>query len=129
MVDRDAFGDRVQQRRLAGACRRDDERALAVADRRDEVDRAARELVAALGGRPVSSVELSLGIRRGERLEVRPLERRAPGSRAVDRLDFDRPQTRPRWSRAHQRVHVIALSMPHCRTICGETYASPASAR
>ena len=33
VIDGDAFGDRLQQHRLAGACGRHDERPLAVADR------------------------------------------------------------------------------------------------
>ena len=40
-VDGDAFRDGVQQRGLAGAGGRHDERALSVADGSDEVDRAA----------------------------------------------------------------------------------------
>ena len=61
MIDRDAFGDRVQQHRLAGARRRDDQRALPVADRRDQIDGAPRELGAALRRRPVSSVSFRSG--------------------------------------------------------------------
>ena len=76
MIDRDAFGDRVQQHRLAGASRCDDERALAVADGRDEIDRAARELRATLRGTSRLEVQLPLGIGRGEGAEVRATSRR-----------------------------------------------------
>jgi hypothetical protein len=40
VVLRDRVGDGLQQHRLAGARRRDDEAALALAERRDEVDHA-----------------------------------------------------------------------------------------
>ena len=42
---RDGVGDLLQHDRLAGLGRRDDEAALALADRRDEVDDALRELL------------------------------------------------------------------------------------
>ncbi len=41
----DAVGDVLQQHRLAGARRRDDQAALALADRRQQVDDAARQVV------------------------------------------------------------------------------------
>ena len=44
MVDRDRVGDVLEQRRLTGFGRRDDQRALALADRREEIDDARREL-------------------------------------------------------------------------------------
>ena len=44
MVDRDRVGDVFEQRRLAGLRRRDDQRALALADRREQIDDARREL-------------------------------------------------------------------------------------
>ena len=44
MVDRDRVGDVLEQRRLAGFGRRDDQRALALADRAEEIDDARREL-------------------------------------------------------------------------------------
>ena len=81
MIDRDAFGDRVQQRRLAGARRRDDQRALAVADRRDQIDRAARELGAALRRTSRLHEQLPLRIRRGQRIEVRTPRRELPDRR------------------------------------------------
>src|SRR6185503_6049362 len=69
---RDAFGDRVHQRRLARAGGGDDERALAIADRRDEVDRAAGELVSTAGRLARLEEDLSLGVRRDERIEFGP---------------------------------------------------------
>ena len=44
MIDRNRVGDVFQQRRLAGFRRRDDQRALAFADRREQVDDARRQL-------------------------------------------------------------------------------------
>ena len=49
MIDRDPFGDGVQEHRLAGACRGDDEGALTVAHRSDKVDGATGELGPSLG--------------------------------------------------------------------------------
>ena len=45
MIVRDRVGDVLQQHRLAGARRRHDQRALALADRRDDVDDARREVL------------------------------------------------------------------------------------
>jgi hypothetical protein len=42
VVDRNAFRDGMEEHRLAGARRRDDQCALSVADWGDEVDRTAR---------------------------------------------------------------------------------------
>ena len=47
MVGQDAVGDLLEQDRLAGARRGDDQAALALADRRDQVDDAHVDLVAA----------------------------------------------------------------------------------
>ena len=43
VVGRDAVGDRLEQERLAGFRRRDDQTTLALADRRDEVEQPGRE--------------------------------------------------------------------------------------
>ena len=43
MIDRDAVGDRLEQHRLAGLGRTDDQAALSAAHRRDEVDHASGE--------------------------------------------------------------------------------------
>jgi hypothetical protein len=79
VVDRDAFGDRLHEHRLAGAGRGDDERALAEADGRDEVDRAAREFRAALRRPAGLERQATLGVARRERLEVGT-------ARALDRV-------------------------------------------
>ena len=44
MIDRDRVGDVLEQRRLTGFRRRDDQRALTFADRAEEIDDARREL-------------------------------------------------------------------------------------
>ena len=44
MIDRDRVRDVLEQRRLSGFRRRDDERALALADRAEQIDDARREL-------------------------------------------------------------------------------------
>ena len=88
MIDRDAFDDRLQEHRLSGAGRSDDERALAVSDWRDQIDCAARQLGSALGGTSRLELELALGIRSDERAEIRTpccLLRVGP----VDLLDVD----------------------------------------
>ena len=80
MVDRDPFGDRLQEHRLAGARRRDDQRSLAVADRRDQVDRAPRELGADLRRLSRFERELALGIRGDERAEIGAAQHAPSGS-------------------------------------------------
>src|SRR5579863_9997957 len=67
-----AFGDGLQQHRFAGASGRDDQGALAVADRRDEVDRAPGELGAGFRRASGFECEFPLGVRRDERAEIRP---------------------------------------------------------
>jgi hypothetical protein len=83
VVPGDAVGDVLQQHRLAGARRRHDQAALPLADRRQEVHDAARQVVA-VG----LEIQLFLRIERREVLEedlflglLRRLE--------VDRLDLD----------------------------------------
>ena len=74
MIDRDPLGDRLQQHRLSGARRRHDQGALAVADRRDQIDRPACELGADLRRLSRLEHELALGIGCGERAEIRAAE-------------------------------------------------------
>src|SRR6185437_6088976 len=64
---------RVEQGRLAGAGRGDDQRPLSVADRRDEIDRASSELGSALRGTAGLHEQLSFGVGRRQRIELRPL--------------------------------------------------------
>src|SRR5206468_3283649 len=61
---------------------------LSVSDRRDQVDRSARELRTTLGGPAGLHEQLSLGIRRRERIELGPA---SSGGRIpiVDPLDLD----------------------------------------
>jgi hypothetical protein len=88
VIDGDAFDDCLQQHRLTGACRSDDECALAVADRRDEIDCATSELRPTLGWTSSFEFEFSLGVRRDQRAEIG-----APGSGCriliVDFLNVD----------------------------------------
>ncbi len=79
----DAVGDALQEHRLAGARRRDDEAALALAERRQQVHHASRQVL-----RIGLEVDLLLRVERREVLEedlllglLRRLE--------VDRLDLD----------------------------------------
>jgi hypothetical protein len=70
VIDGDAFDDCLQQHRLAGARRSDDECPLAVPDWRDEIDCAPRELRSALGWTPGLQLEFSLGVRSDQRAEI-----------------------------------------------------------
>ena len=80
---RDAVGDALQQHRLAGARRRDDQAALALAERRQQVHHAARQVLAV-------GLELD-ALLRVERREVleEDLLARLLGRLEVDRLDLD----------------------------------------
>ena len=68
MIDRDAVGDRLEQHRLAGLGRADDQAALTASHRRDEVDDAAGQLSRVVG----LEVEALVREDRGEILEVGP---------------------------------------------------------
>ena len=70
MIDCDAFDDCLEKHRLSGACRGDDQCALAVSDWCDEIDCAAGELGTALCGAAGLELELALGIRCDERTEI-----------------------------------------------------------
>ncbi len=84
MVLGDRLRDVLQQHGLAGARRRDDQRALALADRRDDVDDAARTVL--LGRVLRLHDETLVGIERGEVVE-RHLVAGALGVLEVDRGD------------------------------------------
>ena len=71
-----------KQDRLAGARRRDDQAALALADRRDQVDDAARQLLAA-----VSRTKPRVRVQRRQVLEV-GAPAVSSGRAAVDQLDL-----------------------------------------
>jgi hypothetical protein len=62
MIQRHAFRDPMKQRRFAGPRRCDDQRPLTIADWRNEVDRAANELIAAACRAASLEGELSLRI-------------------------------------------------------------------
>src|SRR5690606_32391228 len=65
MIRGDGARDVLQQHRLTGLRRRDDEAALAFADRRDEIDDAGRQVLA----RAVAALELQ-ALRRMQRRQV-----------------------------------------------------------
>ena len=70
MIGRDRLRDILQQHRLAGARRRHDQRALPLADRRDQIDDARRQILA---GRILDlELEPLIGIERRQIVEVGP---------------------------------------------------------
>ena len=83
MIRRDRLRDALQQHRLAGARRRDDQAALALADRRHQIHDAAGQVV----GRRLE-LEPLLRIERRQVLEEE-LVARLLGRLEVDRLDLD----------------------------------------
>ena len=70
MIDRDAFDDCLEEHRLSGAGRRDNQCALSVTDWCDEVDGAARQLRSTFGRSARLELELALRVRRNERCEI-----------------------------------------------------------
>jgi hypothetical protein len=91
VIHHDAFRDRVQQRRLARACRRDDESALSISDWRDEVDRSPRDLVSALLAASAGSTPLI--------------------------VCTSMTETRPRWSLPIRACTWSPFLIPNCRTV------------
>ena len=83
VVLRDRVGDLLQHDRLAGLGGRDDEAALALADRRDEVDHALRELL-----RRRLHAQALLRVQRRQVAEFDAV-RRVVRREAVDRVDLD----------------------------------------
>ena len=83
MVRRDAVGQALEQHRLARAGRRDDEAALALAERREQVHDAAREVLG-LG----LELDARLRVERREVLEEHLLARLL-GRLEIDRFDLD----------------------------------------
>ena len=83
VIGRDRIGDRLQQHGLAGARRRDDQAALALAERRHQVHDARRQVLG-IG----LEADVLLGVERRQVLEEHALL--AAGRRLeVDRLDLD----------------------------------------
>ena len=68
MIGGDRVRDVLQQHRLAGARRRHDQRALALADRRHDVDDARREIL--LGRILVLHLQPLVGIERRQVVEI-----------------------------------------------------------
>ncbi|GCC49017.1 hypothetical protein chiPu_0033059, partial [Chiloscyllium punctatum] len=68
MIGGDRVRDVLHQHRLAGARRRHDQRALALADRRDDVDHAGRQVL--LGGILKLHAETLIGKQRREVVEI-----------------------------------------------------------
>ena len=87
VVGGDRVGDVLQQHRLAGARRRHDQRALALADRRDDVDDAGRKIL--LGRILVLHAQPLVGIERREVVEV-DLVAGLFGVFEVDGVDFEK---------------------------------------
>ena len=86
MIGGDGVRDVLQQHGLAGARRRHDQRALALADRRDDVDDARREIL--LGRILVLHLQPLVGIERRQVVEV-DLVARLLGVLEIDRVDLE----------------------------------------
>ena len=86
MIGGDRMRDVLQQHGLAGARRRDDQRALALADRRDDIDDARREIL--FGRILVFHLEPLIGIERRQVVEI-DLVARLLGILEIDRVDLE----------------------------------------
>ena len=86
MIVRDRVGDVLQQHRLAGARRRHDQRALALADRRHDVDDAGREIL--LGRILEFHLQPLVGIERRQVVEI-DLVARLLGVLEIERVDLE----------------------------------------
>ena len=86
MIGRDRMRDVLQQHGLAGARRRDDQRALAFADRRDDVDDAGGEVL--LGRILVLHAQPLVGIERRQVVEI-DLVARLLRVFEIDRVDLE----------------------------------------
>jgi hypothetical protein len=133
MIRRDRRRDVLQQHRLAGLRRRDDEAALALADRRDHVDDARREIfraaVALLELEPLlreqwrEILEEHLALRglRGVVVDLADLEQREVALAVLRRAD----QARYRVARAEiepadlARAHVDVVGAREIRAVGG----------
>ena len=88
---RDRVGDRLQHHRLAGLGRRDDEAALALADRRDEVDDPRREVLVSVSSRSRSCGYSGVSLPNSTRLALPPASAPLMVSRRTSALNFWRP--------------------------------------
>ena len=86
VIVRDRVGDVLQQHGLAGARRRHDQRALAFADRRDDVDDAGREIL--LGRILEFHLQPLVGIERRQIVEI-DLVARLLGVLEIERIDLE----------------------------------------
>ena len=75
IVGRDALGDGLQHHRLARLGRRHDERALALAERAEDVDHPVGEVGLALADEPALEPELLVGMDGAEPAELGPAAR------------------------------------------------------
>ena len=113
----DRVGDRLQQHGLAGAGRRHDQAALALAERRHQVHDARREVLG-VG----LELDFLLGVERGEVLEEDAFL--AAGRRLeVDRLDLDQGEVTLAFLRA------AGSGRPRCRRCAGRTSGSATATR
>ncbi len=87
MIGRDALGDVLEQNRLAGARGRDDQRALALTDRSDDIDHARGKILP----RRIDILHLQplFRVERGQIVEM-DLVPRFSGSSKLMRLTFTR---------------------------------------
>ena len=117
VVGGDAVGDVLQQHRLAGARRRDDQAALPLADRHHQVEDARRQVVAVGLER-----DALLRVERRQVLEedllARPL-----GRLEVDRLDLDQREVALAFLRRPD------LAATRCRRCAGRTCGSATARR
>jgi hypothetical protein len=107
MIDRDPFDDRLQQHRFPSTRWCHDERTLPISNRRNEIDRAPRELRPTFRRLPRLERELPIRIRRNERLKVRPPQR-IRRIIAIHRNNVSRYDTIPLIASVRHRDHVTA---------------------
>ncbi len=118
-----ADGDVLQHHRLAGARRCDDQGALALADRRDQVDHPRGEVLARPLGDGLEVLRLHLqpliGIERREVVEVDPVAHRL-GRLEVDRVDLEQREIPLAvLRRADLAFHGIAGAQPEAPHLGG----------
>ena len=104
MVALDRAGDVLQDHRLAGARRRDDQRALALAERGDQIDHPVGDVLLRVG----LQVELFVRVERGQVVEIDPVLQRVRRVE-VDLVDLEQREIAlPLVGRADLAVHRVA---------------------